>query len=124
MTGPAGAGGLSFGANDIDGTVTEEKIAHDAGVPTAQSMTVHELVRLIREVGRVPSSRGTVSNVVKEWWNRPARRRLRPERGPDGDGLAVDRCFEIVRDVPSRIAALLHAGEIDLGRSRPSNTCR
>ena len=32
--------GLSFGADDIDGTVTEEKIAHDAGAPTAQSMTV------------------------------------------------------------------------------------
>src|SRR5882724_11287508 len=26
--------GLSFGADDIDGTVTEEKIAHDAGAPT------------------------------------------------------------------------------------------
>ena len=36
--------GLSFGADDIDGTVTEEKIAHDAGAPTAQAMTVHELV--------------------------------------------------------------------------------
>ncbi len=41
--------GLSFGADDIDGTVTEEKIAHDAGAPTAQSMTVHELVRLVRD---------------------------------------------------------------------------
>jgi aminodeoxyfutalosine synthase len=59
--------GLSFGADDIDGTVTEEKIAHDAGAPTAQSMTVHELVRLIREAGRRPIERDTVFNVVKEW---------------------------------------------------------
>ena len=59
--------GLSFGADDIDGTVTEEKIAHDAGAPTAQSMTVHELVRLIREAGRRPVERDTVFNVVKEW---------------------------------------------------------
>ncbi len=36
--------GLSFGADDIDGTVTEEKIAHDAGAQTPQVMTVHELV--------------------------------------------------------------------------------
>ncbi len=59
--------GLSFGADDIDGTVTEEKIAHDAGAQTAQSMTVHELCRLIREAGRRPLERDTVFNVVKEW---------------------------------------------------------
>jgi aminodeoxyfutalosine synthase len=59
--------GLSFGADDIDGTVTEEKIAHDAGAKTAQSMTVHELCRLIREAGRRPLERDTVFNVVKEW---------------------------------------------------------
>ncbi len=59
--------GLSFGADDIDGTVTEEKIAHDAGAPTAQSMTVHELCRLVREAGRRPLERDTLFNVVKEW---------------------------------------------------------
>jgi len=59
--------GLSFGADDLDGTVTEEKIAHDAGAQTAQSLTVPELCRLIREAGRRPVERDTVFNVVKEW---------------------------------------------------------
>lgn len=59
--------GLSFGADDLDGTVTEEKIAHDAGAQTAQSLSVHELCRLIREAGRRPLERDTVFNVVKEW---------------------------------------------------------
>jgi aminodeoxyfutalosine synthase len=59
--------GLSFGADDIDGTVTEEKIAHDAGAQTEQSMSVHELVRLVREAGRRPVERDTVFHVVKEW---------------------------------------------------------
>jgi aminodeoxyfutalosine synthase len=59
--------GLSFGADDIDGTVTEEKIAHDAGAQTAQAMTVHELCRLVREAGRRPIERDTVFNVVREW---------------------------------------------------------
>jgi aminodeoxyfutalosine synthase len=59
--------GLSFGADDMDGTVTEEKIAHDAGAPTAQSLSVHDLCRLIREAGRRPLERDTVFNVVKEW---------------------------------------------------------
>jgi aminodeoxyfutalosine synthase len=59
--------GLSFGADDLDGTVTEEKIAHDAGAATPQVMTVHELCRLIREAGRRPVERDTVFNVVREW---------------------------------------------------------
>jgi aminodeoxyfutalosine synthase len=59
--------GLSFGADDIDGTVTEEKIAHDAGASTPHSMTVAELVRLVREAGRRPVERDTVFNVVREW---------------------------------------------------------
>jgi aminodeoxyfutalosine synthase len=59
--------GLSFGADDIDGTVTEEKIAHDAGATTEQAMSIHDLVRLVREAGRRPVERDTVFNVVKEW---------------------------------------------------------
>jgi aminodeoxyfutalosine synthase len=59
--------GLSFGADDIDGTVTEEKIAHDAGASTPQILTVHDLVRLVREAGRRPIERDTVFNVVREW---------------------------------------------------------
>jgi aminodeoxyfutalosine synthase len=59
--------GLSFGADDLDGTVTEEKIAHDAGARTSQSLSVYELCRLIREAGRRPLERDTVFNVVKEW---------------------------------------------------------
>ena len=59
--------GLSFGADDLDGTVTEEKIAHDAGAPTEQSLSIDELCRLIREAGRRPVERDTVFNVIKEW---------------------------------------------------------
>ena len=49
-----------FGANDIDGTVVEEKIYHDAGATTAQSLTRHQLMRLIREAGREPVERDTL----------------------------------------------------------------
>jgi len=59
--------GLSFGADDIDGTVTEEKIAHDAGASTPHALTVEDLVRLVREAGRRPVERDTVFNVVREW---------------------------------------------------------
>jgi len=48
-----------FGANDIDGTVVEEKIYHDAGATTAQHMRRQDLLRLIREAGREPVERDT-----------------------------------------------------------------
>ena len=49
-----------FGANDIDGTVVEEKIYHDAGATTSQSLTRLQLMRLVREAGREPVERDTL----------------------------------------------------------------
>jgi aminodeoxyfutalosine synthase len=48
-----------FGANDIDGTVVEEKIYHNAGATTAQHLRRQDLLRLIREAGREPVERDT-----------------------------------------------------------------
>lgn len=51
---------LSFGANDIDGTVTEEKITHDAGTTEPEVLQVDEIGHLIREAGYEPVQRSTV----------------------------------------------------------------
>jgi aminodeoxyfutalosine synthase len=53
-----------FGANDIDGTVVEEKIYHDAGAQTAQHLRRQDLLRLIREAGREPVERDTTYRPV------------------------------------------------------------
>jgi len=55
---------LRFGANDLDGTVVEEKIYHDAGATTEQFTSRAELERLIREAGRVPVERDTLYRAV------------------------------------------------------------
>jgi aminodeoxyfutalosine synthase len=55
---------LRFGADDIDGTVIEEKIYHDAGATTPQGMRREELMRLIREAGREPFERDTLYRAV------------------------------------------------------------
>jgi len=55
---------LRFGADDIDGTVIEEKIYHDAGATTPQGMRREELVRLIRTAGREPVERDTLYRPV------------------------------------------------------------
>jgi aminodeoxyfutalosine synthase len=55
---------LRFGADDLDGTVVEEKIYHDAGATTPQGMRRQELIRLIREAGREPVERDTLYRPV------------------------------------------------------------
>jgi len=55
---------LSFGVNDLDGTVVEEKIGHDAGANSPQSMTRDDLIRLIRLAGRTPVERDTLYRPV------------------------------------------------------------
>ncbi len=55
---------LRFGADDIDGTVVEEKIYHDAGATTPQGMRRADLIRLIREAGREPVERDTLYRAV------------------------------------------------------------
>jgi aminodeoxyfutalosine synthase len=55
---------LSFGADDVDGTVVEEHIYHDAGATTPQEVKRAELVQWIRDAGRVPVERDTLYNVV------------------------------------------------------------
>ena len=55
---------LRFGADDLDGTIVEEKIYHDAGATTSQSLRRQDLMRLIREAGREPMERDTLYRPV------------------------------------------------------------
>jgi aminodeoxyfutalosine synthase len=55
---------LSFGADDMDGTVKEEIITHMAGADTDQAIGSTTLVKLIREAGRKPIERDTLYNVI------------------------------------------------------------
>jgi aminodeoxyfutalosine synthase len=55
---------LSFGANDMDGTIIEEHIYQDAGAKR-QAMTVEELKAFIRAAGYTPVERDTVYNELE-----------------------------------------------------------
>ncbi len=55
---------LSYGADDIDGTVRHELIYHDAGATTPEVLSVEELRRLIVEAGREPVERDTLYHRV------------------------------------------------------------
>lgn len=54
----------AFGADDLDGTVVEERITHAAGATTPEALTREEIVRLIGEAGREPVERDTLYNTL------------------------------------------------------------
>ncbi len=58
---------LAFGVNDLDGTVVEEKIGHDAGAQSPQSQTKEGIIRLIRNAGKVPVERDTLYHPIHRY---------------------------------------------------------
>jgi aminodeoxyfutalosine synthase len=58
---------LRFGADDIDGTIVHETIYHSAGSTVPMGLTRADLLRLIREAGRVPVERDSLYGVVEEY---------------------------------------------------------
>jgi aminodeoxyfutalosine synthase len=58
---------LAFGVNDLDGTVVEEKIGHEAGADSPQAMAKEQIVTLIRKAGKVPVERDTLYNELKTY---------------------------------------------------------
>ena len=51
---------LAFGVNDLDGTVVEERIGHEAGADTPQTMSRDSIVTMIKKAGRTPVERDTL----------------------------------------------------------------
>lgn len=56
---------LAFGVDDLDGTVVEEKIGHEAGANSPQTMSREEIAGLIRKAGKVPVERDTLYNELR-----------------------------------------------------------
>ncbi|MEW6108781.1 MAG: aminofutalosine synthase MqnE [Nitrospirota bacterium] len=56
---------LRFGADDIDGTVIEEKITHSAGALTGEHLTADQLVNMIKKSGKIPVERDSFYRRVK-----------------------------------------------------------
>ena len=58
---------LHFGADDVQGTVVREEIFHAAGATTETEQKIGELVRFVRDAGRVPVQRDTLYNELRIW---------------------------------------------------------
>lgn len=57
---------LLFGADDLSGTIIEEKITHSAGALSSESITPEELTHLIKKAGKIPIERDSFYRQVKK----------------------------------------------------------
>jgi aminodeoxyfutalosine synthase len=73
--------GLAFGADDVDGTIVAETIYGAAGKKSPDGLLVEDLVRLIREAGRIPVERDTLYREIREF----------PRAAPEGTVKLRDR---------------------------------
>ena len=62
---------LSFGCDDVEGTVVFERIYHEAGAHTAMHLPYMDLVRLIQGAGKVPVERDSLYQRVRDDFDEP-----------------------------------------------------
>lgn len=58
---------LHFGADDVNGTLVEERIAHAAGAESPVGLRREQILRMIRDAGRVPVERDALYHVLRVW---------------------------------------------------------
>ncbi|HUQ98005.1 MAG TPA: aminofutalosine synthase MqnE [Gemmatimonadaceae bacterium] len=62
---------LSFGVNDLEGTVVREKIYHEAGAHTAQGLSLDDILDLIRSAGKTPAERDSFYKILRVFERNP-----------------------------------------------------
>ena len=67
LTVPVAQVALGFGANDIDGTVHKETILHDAGATSPTALSENQIIRIVKEAGRIPASCDCNFNIIKKY---------------------------------------------------------
>jgi len=58
---------LAFGVDDLDGTVVDEKIGHDAGAASPRNLSKERIVHLIRMAGKQPVERDTLYRPIRSY---------------------------------------------------------
>lgn len=123
---------LQFGADDLDGTIGEERIAHAALASSPVGLTTHKLVKLVRESGRLPIQRDAFYRTIAvypppghdvHWSQRlgftggdPVPRRARVEEPPyvDVEELGV-KTWDLGSDAGEELVRLATTPLDDLG---------
>jgi aminodeoxyfutalosine synthase len=79
---------LSYGADDLHGTIIEEHIFHMAGATSPQLQTEADMLKAIREAGRIPVQRNTFYEPIK----------VLPETAPAADSAPAPDKSSLLQD--------------------------
>jgi len=105
---------LNFGADDMDGTVGGEKIAHDAGAVSPMTLAKDQLVKIIRDAGKIPVERDVYYNPLNLHTDRVIGKIPYLNSVPFYETLEK-RQFRIMPVTPRRMGVLSRQGQIDAG---------
>jgi aminodeoxyfutalosine synthase len=86
---------LSFGCDDLEGTVVFERVYHEAGAGTPMWLSYDDIIGLIRGAGKTPVERDSLYQTVRtfEDWV-PGQQVVRPQ-GPEGPTFHIETRTEV-----------------------------
>ncbi len=105
---------LNFGADDMDGTVGGEKIAHDAGATSPMKMAKDQLIKIIRDAGKIPVERDVYYNPLKVYTDNVVGKIPYLNSVPFYANFEKQQ-FRILPVAPRRMGLLSEHGSIDAG---------
>jgi len=105
---------LNFGADDMDGTVGGEKIAHDAGAISPMTLAKDQLIRIIKDAGKIPVERDAFYNPLKLYTENVIGKIPYLNSVPFYANMEK-RQFKILPIVPRRMGILSEQGLLDAG---------
>ncbi len=114
LTEEVAAVALNFGADDIDGTVGEEHIAHDAGASSPMMLTKEKIIRIIKDAGKIPVERDVFYNPLKIHTDNLIGKIPYLNSVPIYNHLDNEVC-KVLPVTPRRLGILFKAGYVDAG---------
>ena len=105
---------LNFGADDMDGTVGGENIAHDAGAVSPMKLAKEQIVKIIRDAGKIPVERDVYYHPLKLYADNVIGKIPYLNSVPFYADFEK-RQFKILPIVPRRMGELSAAHQIDAG---------
>jgi aminodeoxyfutalosine synthase len=105
---------LNFGADDMEGTVGEEHIAHDAGAVSPMKLAKDQIIKIIRDAGKIPVERDVYYNPINVHSDHVIGKIPYLNSLPFHHRLEK-REFKILPVSPRRMGMLMTEGKIDAG---------
>jgi len=105
---------LHFGADDMDGTVGQERIAHDAGAVSPMKLAKDRIIKIITDAGKIPVERDVYYNALGVHADRVIGKIPFLNSVPFYHAFEKNQ-FKILPIVPRRMGLLVEKGEIIAG---------